>query len=236
LVFEVPAEDLGFEQKVTKETKGVRREQRISDLKLEISEDFRSFVFGEFAPLAGGEVGGEMELADGDAEEAEGGVGDGGGHFADLAVAAFLEGEFEPAGGDVQADADRGIAGGDEEGCGSGRDGRAARAPWFWVDAGGLGGEGLAAFDEDAGAELLEGGLGEFAFDLGPVSAGVGVFGVEEMGVESGLVGEKEEAFAVAVEAAERVDGFREAEFGQGALSGVVGGELGEDAVGFVQC
>ena len=176
MVFEVPEEDLGFEQKVTKETKGVRREQRIS-------EDFRSFVFGEFAPLAGGEVGGEMELADGDAEEAEGGMADGGGHFADLAVAAFVEGEFEPAGGDVRADADRGGAGGDEEGCGSGRDGRAARAPWFRVDAGGLGGEGLAAFDDDAGAELLQGGLGDFAFDLGPVGAGVGVFWVEEIGV-----------------------------------------------------
>ena len=229
MVFEVPEEDLGFEQKVTKETKGVRREQRIS-------EDFRSFVFGEFAPLAGGEVGKELELADGDAEEAEGWVVDGGGHFSDLAIAAFVEGEFEPAGGDVLADADRGIAGGDEEGCGSGRDGRAARAPWFWVDAGGLGGEGLAAFDDNAGAKFFEGGLGDFAFDLGPVGAGVGVFGVEELGVEAGFVGEEEEAFAVAVEAAERVDGFWEAEFGQGALSGVVGGELGEDAVGFVQC
>jgi hypothetical protein len=177
-----------------------------------------------------------MELADGDAEEAEGGMADGSGHFADLAVAAFVEGEFEPAGGDVLADADRGIAGWDKEGCGSGRDGRDARAPWFWVDAGGLGGEGLASFYDNSGAELLEGGFGDFAFDLGPVGAGVGVFGVEEIGVESGFVGEKEEAFAVAVEAAERVDGFREAEFGQGALSGVVGGELGEDAVGFVQC
>jgi hypothetical protein len=146
-------------------------------------------------------------------------VGDGCGHFADLAVAAFVEGEFEPAGGDVLADADRGIAGGN-----------------VGVDAFGFSGEGCFSFDEDAGAKLFEGGLGEFAFDVGPVSAGVGVFGVEEIGVESGFVGEKEEAFAVAVEAAERVDGFREAEFGQGALSGVVGGELGEDAVGFVQC
>lgn len=213
----------------------MRREQRISDLKLEISEDFRSLVFGEFAPLAGGEVGGELELADGGAEEAEGGVPDGGGHFAHLAVAAFLQDEFEPRCGDVFTVADGRVARGEEEGCGADGDGRAARAPWFWVDAGGLGGEGLVAFDEDAGAEFFEGGLGDFAFDLGPVGAGVGVFWVEEIGVESGFVGEKEEAFALAVEAAEGVDVFREAEFGQGALSGVVGGELGEDAVGFVQ-
>jgi hypothetical protein len=160
-----------------------------------------------------------MELADGDAEEAEGGVAGGGGHFADLAVAPFLEGEFEPAGGDVLADTDRGIAGGE-----------------VGVDLMGLGGEGLASFYDNAGAELLEGGLGDFAFDLGPVSAGVRVFRVEEFGVEAGFVGEKQESFTVAVETAEGVDAFGKTEFGERALSGVVGRELGEDAVGFVQC
>jgi hypothetical protein len=80
------------------------------------------------------------------------------------------------------ADADRGIARGD-----------------VGVDFFGLGGEGLAAFYNKAGAEFLEGGIVDFAFDLGPVGAGVGLLGVEELGVESGFVGEKEEAFAVAV-------------------------------------
>jgi len=63
----------------------------------------------------------------------------------------------------------------------------------------------------------------------------VGVCWVEEFGVESGLVGEKEESFAVAVEAAEGVDVLGEMEFGEGALSGMVGGELGEDSMGFVE-
>ena len=62
-------------------------------------------------PLAGGEVGREMEMADGDSEEAEGREADRCSHFADLAVAAFVEGEFEPRCGDVLSAADRGIAG-----------------------------------------------------------------------------------------------------------------------------
>ena len=76
--------------------------------------------------------------------------------------------------------------------------------------------------------------FGRLPFDLGPVSAGVGVCWVEEFGVESGFVGEKEESFAVAVETTEGVDVLWEMEFGEGALSGVVGGELGEDSEGLV--
>jgi hypothetical protein len=70
------------------------KERRISDLKLEISEDFRAVGFSEFAPVAGGEVWGEMELTDGYSEEAESWEADSGGHFADLAVTAFVECEF----------------------------------------------------------------------------------------------------------------------------------------------
>jgi hypothetical protein len=51
-----------------------------------------AFGFGQFMPLARVEVGGEMEVADGHAEEAEGWEADGCGHFAHLAVAAFVEG------------------------------------------------------------------------------------------------------------------------------------------------
>jgi hypothetical protein len=63
----------------------------------------------------------------------------------------------------------------------------------------------------------------------------MGVFRVEQLGVQSGFVGKEKEPFAVAVEAAEGVDVFWETELRQGALSGVIGGELGEDAVGFVK-
>ena len=123
-----------------------------------------------------------MEVADADANEAEGREAGGGGHFADLAVAAFVKGEFEPAGWDALADADWGIAG------------RKVGADLF-----GFGGEGLASFYDNAGAELLQGGIGDLAFDLGPVGAGVRIFRIEEFGVEARFVGEKEESFAVAV-------------------------------------
>jgi hypothetical protein len=63
----------------------------------------------------------------------------------------------------------------------------------------------------------------------------VRVFRIEEFGVEAEFVGEKKESFAVAVEAAEGVDILGEMEFGEGALSGMVGGELGEDSVGLVE-
>ncbi len=159
-----------------------------------------------------------MEVADGHAEKAEGGMAGGGGHFADLAVAAFLEGEFEPAGGDVLAGADGGIAR---------RDVR--------MDLLGLGGEGFLAFYDNAGAESLQRAFSHLPFHLRPVGAGVGVFWIEEFRVQSRFVGEKEESFAISVEAAEGIDVLWEIEFGESALSGVVGGELGEDAEGFVE-
>jgi hypothetical protein len=102
------------------------------------------------------------------------------------------------------------------------------------VDALGPGWESFAAFYDNTGADLLQGGFSDFAFDLCPVSAGVGVFRIKKFGVQSGFVGEKEKAFAVAVEAAEGVDAGGKLAFGKGALSGVVRRELREDAVGFV--
>lgn len=96
------------------------------------SEDGVSLELGEFAPAAGSEVGGEMELADGDAEEAEGRESDSGGHFADLTIAAFVEGEFDPAGWDGLAVADGWIARGK-----------------IGMDAFGFGGERRFSFDDD---------------------------------------------------------------------------------------
>jgi len=54
-----------------------------------------------------------MEVADRYSQEAEGWEADGCGHFTDLAIAAFLEGECDPRRGDVLADADGGITGQD---------------------------------------------------------------------------------------------------------------------------
>ena len=158
-----------------------------------------------------------MKLADGYAEEAEGWEADARGHFADLTIASFAQGELDPTGRYVLTKANGWIAWGK-----------------IGVDVFGFGGESCFSFDDDTIAQFLQRFFVHLPFDLGPVSAGVGVFRIEEFGVEAGFVGKEKKSFAVAVEAAERVDVFGETEFGQGALSGVVRRELREDAVGFV--
>jgi hypothetical protein len=135
-------------------------------LKLDISEDLGSFGFGEFAPLAWGEVPGEMELADSDAYEAEGWKADAGGHFADLAVAAFVEDEFDPTGRDVLTEAD----------------GRIARGK-VGVYTFGFGRECYFSFDDDTLAQFLQCIIRYPPFDLRPISAGMGVFWIEKFGV-----------------------------------------------------
>jgi hypothetical protein len=129
-----------------------------------------------------------------------------------------MEGEFEPRRGDVLSAADRGIAG------------REIGMDFFC-----FGREGFPSFDNNAGAQLLPCAFGHLPFDLGPIGAVVSVLRIEEFGVESGFVGEKEESFAVTVETSERVDVWWKTKFGEGTLSGVVGRELGEDAVGLVE-
>ena len=98
-------------------------------------------------------------MTDGYSEEAESWKADSGGHFADLAVTAFVKGEFEPAGGDVLTVADGRVAG------------RKVR-----VDALGSSREGFTTFYDNAAAELLQGGFGDFAVDLSPICAGMDVF------------------------------------------------------------
>ena len=167
--------------------------------------------------MAGSEVGREIELADADADEAEGREADRCGHFADLAIASFMQDEFNPSSGNIFTFAN----------------GRIARRD-IGMDFFGFGGKGFTSFDDHAGAQLLQGAFGYLPLDLRPVSPRVGVFWVEEFGIETGFVGEKKKSFAVAVEATERIHVFREREFGQRALSGMIRRELGEDAEGFV--
>ncbi len=89
-----------------------------------------------------------------------------------------------------------------------------------------------------AGGEAGEVGVGRHAFHQDPVFALVGVAGVEQAGVQPGLVGEQEQAFAVGVEATERIYPHRQArgEVGECFPGGAgLGRELREDAVRFVK-
>jgi len=91
----------------------------------------------------------------------------------------------------------------------------------------------------DTGSEESEGIRGGHAFDEGPVFAFVGVARIEQAGVKAGFVGEEQEALAVGVEATEGINArwqVRRAEIGEGFPSGAgLGGELREDAVGFMK-
>ncbi len=60
------------------------------------------FDGGKFAVSAGSQIA-KREGAEGGANEAEGGVSDGGGHAAHLPVLAFGDDEFNPGGGKVGA-------------------------------------------------------------------------------------------------------------------------------------
>lgn len=153
-------------------------------------------------------------------------MADGGGHAADLAVFALVQGEGEPFVGHVFAEAHGRIARRE-------RGDLAGGHPTHAHGSAGVVGE------FHAGGEAGEGFVGGHAFDEGPVFAFVGVARIEEAGVEAGLVGEKEEAFAVGVETAERIDARRQArraEIGEGFPRGTgLGGELRENAVRFVE-
>ena len=184
-------------------------------------EDGGALGGGEFAPLAGGEIP-KGKVADAGAEQAERGVANGGGHAADLAIFSLREFKGEPGVGDGFSHADGRDARSDD---GSGiEEVRAA-------------GQGAVIVDRDAAAgEAGEGIRGRGSFDLRPVFAAVGVAGIEQPGVETGFVAEKEEALAVGVEAAEGVDAGGEGEVGERApFRAGLGRELREDAVGFVE-
>jgi hypothetical protein len=88
----------------------------------------------------------------------------------------------------------------------------------------------------DSRAEAEEGGLGGDALDLDEVGSGVCVAGVGEAVREGAVIGEDEEALAVAIEPADGVDagdGDEGFEGGPGRDGAV--GELGEDPIRFIE-
>jgi hypothetical protein len=186
-------------------------------------EELLALGGGEFAGVAGleGERF-EREGANADADQAERGVADGGGHAADLAVFAFGEFEGEPGVGNVFADANRWVALREVRRC---------------IEKVGTAGERAVFAERDtAGGKAGEGVGRRDAFDLGEVFPRVGVAWVEEAVDEGAFVGEEEKALAIGVETADGVDARREVEGGERApLRAGLGGELGEDAVGFVE-
>lgn len=161
-------------------------------------------------------------MADADAEQAQRRMSDRGGHAADLAVFPFRQFEGEPGIGHGFAETDRRIAG---------------RHGGRGVEPAGAAGQGAVVAEIDAAAgESGEGGGRRQPFHLGPIFAAVGVLGIEETGIEAGLVAQKEQAFGIGVEAAEGVHGRRQLEFGERAPTRTgFGRELREHPVRFVE-
>jgi hypothetical protein len=77
---------------------------------------------------------------------------------------------------------------------------------------------------------------GGHAFDLGPILAAVGVFRIKEFIIKAGFIAEEKQAFGISIEPPERIDSARQSKIGERAPARTrLGGELREDAVGFVK-
>jgi hypothetical protein len=169
----------------------------------------------QLTPLAGAEIA-ERNRTDGNADQPQGRVTDGGRHTPHLAVAPLADGEAEPRGRHVLAEPDR---------HGSIRQ-RGRRGHHFDV-----GRASPAVIQDDAAAQGLE-CLGiRFPLDLDQISFGMFEPRVGEAMRQSSVVGQEEQAFAVAVEPACRIDSLHRDEFlERKTCAGVA--KLTEDIVG----
>ena len=63
----------------------------------------------------------------------------------------------------------------------------------------------------------------------------MGVFRVEQAGVEPGFVAEKEEAFRIRIKSTKGVNIFWKSKLSQGAVGGAIWCELGNHSIGFMK-
>ena len=163
----------------------------------------------------------ELEIADGDADETQGRVADGGGHAAHLPVLSFREGEGDPAVRDAGPDADGWIAW---------RDG--------WLGVREMGACRPASMPLDVERAVRQFGeclrIGD-ALDLGEVGFRLFRAGIEESVDEGFLIGKQKESLGIHVETSDWPNILGEAEVREGLLAGLVLGELAEHPVRFVE-
>ena len=140
-------------------------------------------------------------VADAGSDEAEGWVADGGGHAANLAVAASGDDQWDPSIGDGFAKAHR----------------RGARPePFGFVDDFANCGAGWAVFQGQAIAQGIDrGGVGR-AFNLGDVGFGHFVFGMGDLGLEFAIVGQEQQALAIAIQPTSGINARDVDKIGQG--------------------
>lgn len=97
-------------------------------------------------------------------------------------------------------------------------------------------GKRFAALEDQSFTQIAQRiGIGN-SFHLGPVFAFVSAPGMKQSLVQPWLVAQQEQSFRIGVEAAKRVDALRKSEFRKRAVGRAVWRELGENAIGFVEC
>ena len=142
----------------------------------------------------------ETPLPDLPPDEAERGEADCSGHAADLAIATFGDDEFDPLIGDGFSEPDR----------------RIAVPEVGWPDQACLCGSGRTVLKPEAGLKRQEIGLVRRALNLNEIGLFCPSLRAGDTGLKSPVVGENEEAFAVPIEAARRVNIGWQIEAGEG--------------------
>ena len=161
----------------------------------------------------------EAHGADGDADEAQGGMSGGGRHASHLTVAAFSEDYFEPRGGDKPSESDRWYTGLDVR---------------LRIGQSHFAGAATAIREARSGAQRLQCRRARRAFDLGPIGSRVTKPRAKEALNEWAIVRQNKEAFAIRIEATGGIHVGWKSEFRERALSGGAG-ELAQHAVWFVK-
>lgn len=156
-------------------------------------EDGSTFLIRELAPSPRRELA-EGEVAHAHADEAQRRMTDRCGHASDLAVFALDEFERKPAIGNVFAKTNRRVAG---------------RKRWRWIETANAARTRGVVADPQAAFEFCERGVVGESFDLRPIFAAMSALGIEQLGIQAGLVTEEQQAFGIGVETSERVNIFR---------------------------
>jgi len=180
-------------------------------------------LVGEHTPLAGPQCKRvEMQPADGDAYQAKRGVSHSRCHTAYLPVLALGQFQPEPRGRDRTPVADRHRS---------------------WREAGVIGqkfragGKRSMSRHDYTGLQAPQRIRGRNPFHLCQIDARVAMLRIEQPGVQPRIIAQQQQALAVVIEPADRIDIRRKSEERKcfpGALLRLR--ELGEDAVGLVEC
>jgi len=182
------------------------------------AQSVRSLRVRQEAPGSGGQAF-DRQRADRDPDQTKAGVTDRGRHPANLPVPTFAKNQANPGRGHVLAEPDR--------------HGPGPKAGWFF-DEFDIDRLAWTVRQAEPSSKLIQRFFCRNPFDLSEIGFGVIEAGIGEAMCEPTVVGQQQEAFAIEIEPADRIDAgcvniVRKCR----AALGI--GEFREDAVGFVE-